>query len=153
ANLADLGAYVADAHRHNGNALFGIFPYADQKDNNVMQLIAGQGGLSLPTKDYYLDEKYAKFLPQFAEHVAKIFQLAGATPEAATRDAATVLVLETELARISKSVAELRDPIANYNKMTIDEAAALMPAFPFKDYLKAVGLPASETSLNVGQPK
>lgn len=153
ANLADLAHYVADCHAHGGNAFFGIFPYADQKDNNVMQLIAGQGGLSLPTKDYYLDEKYAKFVPQFAEHVAKMFQLAGAAPEAATRDAATVLKLETELARISKSVTELRDPIANYNKLTLDEAAALMPAFPFKAYLQAVGLPASETSLNVAQPK
>lgn len=153
ANLSDLALYVADFHVHAGNALFGIFPYADQKDNNVMQLIAGQGGLSLPTRDYYLDEKYAKFLPQYAEHIAKILQLAGAAPEAAAKDAATVVRLETELAKISKSVAELRDPIANYNKMTIDEAAALMPAFPFKAYLKAVGLPASETSLNVGQPK
>lgn len=153
ANLSDLALYVADSHVHNGNALFGIFPYADQKDNNVMQLIAGQGGLSLPTRDYYLDAKYAKFLPQFAEHIAKILQLAGAQPEAAAKDAATVVRLETALAGISKSVAELRDPIANYNKMTIDEAAALMPAFPFKAYLQAVGLPASETSLNVGQPK
>ncbi len=153
ANLSDLALYVADAHRHGVGAFFGIFPYADQKDNNVMQLIAGQGGLSLPTKDYYLDEKYAKFRPLFAEHVAKIFQLAGATAEAATKDAATVLMLETELAKISKSVTELRDPIANYHKMTLDEAAALMPAFPFKAYLQAVGLPASETSLNVGQPE
>ncbi len=153
ANAGELALYLADAHRQNGNALFGIFPYADQRKNDTMQLIAGQGGLSLPTRDYYLDEKYAKFLPQFVEHMVAMFKLAGATPEVAAQEAATVLQLETGLARISKSVTELRDPVANYNKMTVDEAAALMPAFAFKAYLAAVGFPASETSLNVAQPK
>lgn len=153
ANLDDLAAYLADAHLHGGGALFGTYPYADQKDNSRIQLIAGQGGLSLPTRDYYLDEKYAKIRPQFVEHVAAMFRLAGAQPEAATRDAETVLLLETELARNSKSVTELRDPLANYNKLTLDEAAALMPDFAFKAYLAASGLPATEQDLNVAQPK
>jgi putative endopeptidase len=152
ANLEELAVFLADSHRRNGSALFGTYVYADQKDNKVVQLIAGQGGLSLPTRDYYLDEKYAKFLPQFAEHITNMFKLTGATAEAAAKDAATVIRLETELAKISKSVTELRDPIANYNKMTLDEAAALMPAFPFKAYLKETGLPATETTMNVGQP-
>ncbi len=152
-DLAALSLYLADAHQHGGSALFGIQPYADQKQNDTMQLIAGQGGLSLPTRDYYLDAKYAKFLPQFAAHVAALFQLAGSTPAAAAEEAATVLRLETELAKISKSVTELRDPLANYHKMTLDEAAALLPAFAFKNYLAAAGLPATETSLNVAQPK
>ena len=153
ANLNDLALYVADSHVHGGSGFFGIQPYADQKKNDTMQLIAGQGGLSLPTRDYYLDEKYAKFRPLFAAHMAAMFKLTGSTPEAATKDAETVLTLETELAKISKSITELRDPLANYNKMTLDEAAALMPVFNFKAYLTAVGFPASETSLNVAQPK
>ncbi|MDB6167727.1 MAG: pepO [Verrucomicrobia bacterium] len=153
ANLKDLSLCVASSHVHGGSPLFGIQPYADEKKNDTMQLIVGQGGLSLPTRDYYLDEKYAKFLPQFAAHMATMFQLAGSPADAAAKDAQSVLLLETELAKISKSVTELRDPIANYNKMTVDEAAALMPAFDFKAYLAAAGVPASETSLNVGQPK
>ncbi len=152
-DINELALYLADAHFHGGSGLFGVYPYADQRKNDTMQLIAGQGGLSLPTKDYYLDEKYAKFLPLFTAHVARMFELAGTAPGPAAAAAATVLRLETELAKFSKSNTELRDPTANYNKMTIDEAAALMPAFPFKAYLAAVGLPATETSLNVGQPK
>lgn len=152
ANLDDLARYVADAHNHVGSPLFGSYIYADQKDNNVVMFIMGQGGLSLPSRDYYFDEKYAKFLPQFAEHMEKMFVLAGAAPEAAKADAATVLALETELARVSKTVAELRDPIANYNKMTVDEAAAKMPAFPLKLYLAGVQVPASEKEINVAQP-
>lgn len=153
ANMHDLAMYVAYAHVHIGGPLFGTFPYADQKNNDVMQLIAGQGGLSLPSRDYYFDEKYKDKIPQFTEHMVKMFQLAGASEEEAKKNAATVLRLETELARVSKTPTELRDPIANYNKMTIDEAAALMKAFPFKDYLKAIGFPESEKSINVAQPK
>ena len=52
ANLSDLALYLADAHRHNSAGFFGIFPYADQRNSDVMQLIVGQGGLSLPTRDY-----------------------------------------------------------------------------------------------------
>ncbi|HET7536184.1 MAG TPA: M13 family metallopeptidase, partial [Candidatus Didemnitutus sp.] len=153
ANLHDLAMYVAAAHVHIGSPLFGVLPYADQKDNTVVQLIAGQGGLTLPSRDYYFDAKYADKLPQFTDHMVKVFQLAGASEEDAKKSAATVLRLETELARVSKTPTELRDPIANYNKMTIDEAAALMKAFPFKDYLKAVGFPETEKALNVAQPK
>jgi len=151
-DLNELGRYLAESHRRNGNAFFGITPYADQRDNSRMQLIVGQGGLSLPTKDYYLDEKYAKFPPLFQEHVAKMLVLAGAAPAAAAADAATVLRLETGLAKISKSITELRDPVANYHKLSLDEAAALMPAFPFKAYLAATGFPATESDVNVGQP-
>ncbi|WP_438480273.1 M13 family metallopeptidase [Oleiharenicola lentus] len=152
-NLHDLGLYLADAHAHAVSGLFGTFPYADQKKNDTIILNVSQSGLSLPTKDYYLDEKYAKFVPQFTEHVAAMFKLAGDSEENAKANAATVVMLETEIAKISKSITELRDPIANYNKLSVDEAAALFPAFPFKAYLRAVDVPASETHLNIGQPK
>jgi putative endopeptidase len=152
-DLNDLAQYLADSHRHTGAAFFGIFPYADQRKNDTMQLIVGQGGLSLPTRDYYLEANYAKFLPEFTTHVAKVFEMVGIPADQAKADAATVLRLETELAKISKTQAELRDPIANYNKMSVDEAAALIPAFPLKAYFKSVGLPASETHVNMSQPK
>ncbi|MBA4136290.1 MAG: M13 family peptidase [Opitutus sp.] len=152
-DAAGLAQYLGKAHSRGAAAFFGVFPYADQRKNDTMQLIAGQGGLSLPTRDYYFEERYARFLPLFVEHVAKMFELTGAAPDAAKADAEKVLKLETEIAKHCKAPTQLRDPIANYNKMTVDEAAALMPAFPFKTYLAAVGVPASETSLNVAQPK
>jgi putative endopeptidase len=152
-DMPSLAAFLARAHARGAGIFYGVFPYADQRKSDTMQLIAGQGGLSLPTRDYYFDEKYAKFLPLFTEHVAKMFELTGAAPEQAKADAATVLRLEAELARFCKNPTELRDPIANYNKLSLDEAAALVPVFPLKAYFAALGLPASETHLNVAQPK
>ncbi len=148
----DLARYVAHAHNHIGSPVFGSNIYADQKKNDTVIFIMGQGGLSLPTRDYYFDEKYAKFLPQLEEHIAKMLVLAGAEEAAAKAGATRILALETALAKVSKTVAELRDPLANYNKMPVAEAAAKMPGFPLTTYLQALGLPASEKEINVAQP-
>jgi len=152
-SLDDLARYVADAQAHIGSPLFGTTIYADQKKNDTIVLYLGQGGLSLPSRDYYFDEKYAKFRTGLVEHIVNMLQLAGATPEAARKDAELVLTLETKLAGVSKTTAELRDPIANYNKMSLDEAARTAGAFPLKVYLAASELPASEREIIVAQPK
>jgi len=153
ANLDDLARYVADAHAHIGSPLFGTTIYADQKKNDTYVLYLGQGGLSLPTRDYYFDEQYAKFRAGLVDHIANMLRLAGAAPNAARKDGEMILALETKLAGVSKTTEELRDPLANYNKMTIDEAAKATGAFPLKTYLAAAGLPGSEKEVIVSQPK
>jgi putative endopeptidase len=153
ANLDDLARYVADAQAHIGSPLFGLNIYADQKKNDTIVLYLGQGGLSLPTRDYYFDEKYAKFRTGLVKHIAAMLVLAGSAPEAAQKDADAILVLETKLAGVSKTTTELRDPQANYNKMTLEEAAKTMGAFPLRTFLTASGIPASEQEIIVSQPK
>ena len=153
ASVDDLVRCVADAHSHIGGPLFGGFIYADLKDNSRIRFYLSQGGLSLPTRDYYFDEKYAKSRAAFVVHVAKMFVLAGETPEAAKAQADTVYAVEKALAEVSKSPTELRDPLANYNLLTVDAAAAGMPGFPLRLYLQQAEIPASEQEIIVMQPK
>ena len=148
----DLADYVAHAHRRIGRPLFGSYAYADQRNNEDVIFILNQGGLSLPTRDYYFDEQYAKYLPLFTAHVARMFELTGTAAAQADADAATVLAFETKLAAVSKTVNELRDPIANYNKITITDAAAQMTQFPLQRYLAAIGVPTSETEVDFKHP-
>ncbi len=152
-DTTDLARYLADAHRKIGTAVFGAYVYADQRDNNSVIYQMTQGGLSLPTRDYYFDEQYAKYLPLFTAHMARMFELAGVPADQAAADAATVLDLETKLAGFSKTVAAMRDPIENYHKMTFAEAAAEMPHFPLPTYLKTFGVPATESHLDLQQPE
>ena len=58
---------------------------------------AGQGGLGLPDRDYYLDpsERQAKIREQYLAHVTTMFKLAGDTPEQAAAEAASVMAIET----------------------------------------------------------
>ncbi|WP_221031873.1 M13 family metallopeptidase [Actomonas aquatica] len=152
-DIDDLADYVAAAHAGIGSPLFGLYMYADQRNNEDVIFIMVQGGLSLPTRDYYFDEQYAKYLPLFVDHMTTMFELAGTPTDQARADAETVLALETKLAGFSKTVTELRDPIENYHKMPIAEADALMPDFPLERYIRALGVPESETELDFKQPE
>lgn len=153
-NLTDLAHALAVLHNQGVSGLFGVGVSADQKKSDTNALYAFQGGLSLPSKDYYTEEKHAKVREGFVTHVAKIFELAGDTPEAAAAGARTVLDLEMGLAANSKLPVELRDRVANYNKMPTADLAAKLPAFPFAAYLaeRGIGGPAA-ADIIVGQPK
>ena len=51
---------------------------------------AGQAGLSLPDRDYYLlqNPRQQKIRDEYVAHMRKMFQLAGDTPEKAASEAA-----------------------------------------------------------------
>ena len=154
ANLTDFARTLAVLHNQGVPGGFGVGVSADQKKSEINALYAFQGGLSLPSKDYYFEEKHAKFRQGFVAHVARMLELAGDTPAAAAAGAQTILALETALAGNSKSPVELRDRLANYHKMPTADLAAKIPAFPFATYLaeRGIGGPAA-AEIIVGQPK
>ena len=93
---------------------------ADEK--NVTQNIynLSQGGLTLGAKDYYLNNDAATVAIReaYKAYLAKMFQLYGFSAADAVQYAQAIFLHETSLAFVSKSRTELRDPQANYNKMT-----------------------------------
>ena len=154
ANLTDLARTVADLHNQQVGVLFNVGVSPDEKNSVLNVLQANQGGLSLPSKEYYFAPQYEKQRAGFVAHVAKMFELAGAAPAAAAAGAQTVFETEKSLATNSRTPIELRDSLANYNKMTTAELAAKMPAFPLTAYLVERGIsgPAA-AEIIVGQPK
>ena len=154
ATVDDLARVLAHLHDQGVPGMFAVSVGADQRNSTMNALYARQGGLSLPSKEYYFAEAHAKIRSAFVEHVAKMLQLAGETPAAAAAAAETVFALEASLAQQAKTPVELRDRVANYNKMPTTELAGKMPAFPFTAYLGARGLggPAA-AEIIVGQPK
>ncbi len=155
ASIDDLSRTVGEFRREGvGGGMFFLGVTADQKRSDFNALYLFQGGTSLPSKDYYFAEPFAKVRDQFQEHVAKMFVLLGDTPEAAAAGAATVLALETEMARHMKTPVELRDRVANYNRMSFDELAALMPGFPIRQHIRDAGYADGIVDyVVVGQPK
>lgn len=131
---------------------FGVGP--DLKNSNVVILNAFQGGLSLPNRDYYLntDAKSVETRAKFVDYMTTIFKLLGDSPEKAATDAATVMELQTRLAKASLSQVELRNPDNRYNKVTISQAQAMTPDFTWSNYALARGLPPI-TEMNVAPPK
>lgn len=152
-SIEDLMPVIVRMHLQVGGPLCNFAYYADFKQSDVYGFYLYQGGLSLPSKEYYFSEKFARERWEFTGHVAKMFELAGLPRATAYQDAETVLALEKAMAENAKLPVELRDRVANYHKMTIDEAAAAAPGFPLKALVAGIGVPADVKNVIVGQPK
>jgi len=100
---------------------FGI--YQDEKASDVMAIHVNQGGLGLPERDFYFNEEAGvkKVREEYVEHLARVLGLLGRDSAQAATDAAAIMAFETDLARASRKLEDLRDPQANYNKMTAAE--------------------------------
>lgn len=147
---AELIALLADLHLRTISGLFqpGVSPDAKNSEYEVFQL--RQGGLGLPDRDYYFAESFAKQREAYEAHVARMFGLLGDDPARAKQGAAVVMSIETELAKASKTRLELRDPNANYNKLSLVELSELTPDIGWSAYLGSMGL-GSVKELVVGQ--
>ena len=126
-------------------------------DKNATENILNiyQGGLSLGQKEYYLDndKATANIREAFKKHIVKMFQLFGFSKSAATKKMQNIMKMETELAKVSKSRTELRDPEANYNKMTLQEFESKYPNLPLEKLMNAKGITSKYIQeMVVGQP-
>ncbi|HVW79091.1 MAG TPA: M13 family metallopeptidase [Alloacidobacterium sp.] len=127
----------------------------DQDFKDATQQIAefDQASLGLPEKGYYerTDEKSTKLREQYKQHIAQTFVLLGQPQEQAIKDADTVLKIESQLAHVSLSNVERRDPKALYHKMTLAGFEQSTPQFAFDRYLRTLDTPPV-SSLNVTVP-
>ena len=128
---------------------------ADEKNASQNILSVNQGGLTLGQKDYYLetDEATTKIREAYKKHIVRMFQLFGFSKGQATKKMQNVWKLELALAKVSKSRTELRDPQANYNKMTLQEFNSKYPNLKLEQVMNASGLKSKYMQeLVVGQP-
>jgi putative endopeptidase len=143
---------LGELHDNGCGALFETGFEPDDKNSAVYAVELEQGGLSLPDRDYYLKDSFAEVRTQFRKHLETMFQLLGEKPADAIRDAATVITLETELARVSRTRVDLRDPEKNYNKVLNDELLKRYPALPWGRYFAARKMAEPKYEI-VGQPE
>ncbi len=111
--------------------LFGFGAPQDLAD--ASQTVAGidQGGMALPSLDYYLDgsDRFKELRTKYVQHIQKMFELAGDSPDKAAAEAKTVMDIETTLAKASMDNITRRDPKKIYNKMTLAQVKAAVPDF------------------------
>jgi putative endopeptidase len=152
-DIHQLAAFNAKQERRGGSAFFSVGITQDQKDSTQQIAATGQGGLSLPDRDYYLNHepRYVKIREQYMDHMQKMFVLLGDTPAQALREAANVMWIETELAQGSMDRVEMRDPAKRYHIMTIAELHDLSPDYNWQAYLNGIDLPAK--TINVSSPQ
>ncbi len=147
-----LSGLIASMRREGFDPYFALYVGPDDKNSTMNIVHTYQSGLSLGQKEYYLENDSATTAvrERFRDHVTRMFRLAGSTPEEAARAMEDVMRIETRLAGASLSNVELRDPQANYHKMTLAEAEKTVSGIDWKVYLDTLKL-GGVTELNMSQ--
>lgn len=140
--------------RQGVDGLMGFYIGADEKDskNNILSIV--QGGLTLGQKDYYLDQdpETAKIREAYVAYIRQLVSHVGFGETDAARISNDVMRIETRLAKASKSMTELRDPEANYHKMSYDQLKKDFAGIDWDAYLHIFGISGLKDVI-VGQPE
>jgi len=136
-----LGLAVARLHGEGRPVIFDFASMQDRKDSTQVVGAIAQAGLSLPDRDYYLDDEPRKAAARaaFGEHLVRMFRLAGEEEGAAAGAAEAVLRIETALAESQWRRAEMREPERTYNRLDRGGLEKAAPRFPWAEYLAELG--------------
>ncbi len=139
----ELAAFNAKQTKRGGGGFFAVAVTQDQKDSSQQIAATGQGGLTLPDRDYYLnpDARFATIRKQYMDHMVKMFELLGDTDDKAVAEANDVMQIETALAKGSMDRVAMRDPANRYHMMSVADLQKMSPNYDWTVYLDGVGMP------------
>jgi putative endopeptidase len=147
---------VAISHLHTIGAspAFSFYLSQDDKISTKYALFFGQGGLGLGNRDYYFntDKETVTIRNEYVKHLQAMSKFLGNDEAKAKENATVIMKLETDLAKASRKLEALRDPIKNYNKMTVAQFKASTPNISWEKMLPIMGI-AKADSVIVGQPE
>ncbi len=150
----DMAPLVARLPLPFGRTILFVAGSTQNPDNSEQEIAdLDQGGLGLPDRDYYTkdDAKSKETRERYVQHVQKIFELLGDSPQAAKQNAEIILRLETALAKASWTRVERRDPYKLKNKMKLADLIQMAPNFDWETYYLALQYPKFQI-LNVDAP-
>jgi putative endopeptidase len=165
AAIADKGALAADlganlradvdpmnAGNFHTDNLLGLWAAPDFRDAGVNAAYLLQGGLGMPSRDYYLgaDAKMVEFQSAYRAHIANTLRLAGVAD--ADAKAARIYDLEHKIATVHAGRAESEDVHKADNPWALAAFAANAPGLDWTRFFKAAGLDR-QTSIFVWQPQ
>ncbi len=153
-NIPELVNTIAHIQTLGVSVGFGFGVTQDEKKSSQYAVYITQCPLGLPDRDYYTntDSRNTNIRNEYKKHIASMFLLTGLDEKTAAKNSEAVLKLETELAKASRKMEDLRDPYKNYNKKSIEETTKLAPSIQWSVMTKALGL-NNVDSIVVAQPE
>jgi putative endopeptidase len=149
-DIPSLVTSIAHLHTIGASPAFSFYIGQDDKISTKYALFLGQGGLGLGNRDYYFntDEQTVKIRKEYVKHLQAMLKLIGQNEAGAT----SIMKLETDLAKASRKLEDLRDPIKNYNKMTVASLGKITSNINWNSIFPVLGVAKSD-SVIVGQPE
>jgi putative endopeptidase len=153
-DIASILASVSHLHTIGASPAFSFYVGQDEKNSSKNLLNFYQGGLGMGERDYYFntDKETVTIRTEYVKHLQAMFQLMGQDAVTAGSSASTIMKFETELAKASRKMELLRDPIKNYNKMSVSDLNELSSNISWDKMLVGMGI-AKPDSVNIAQPE
>jgi putative endopeptidase len=156
--INDLGGVIDEIiyERTNGIAgplfSFGVGQDSKHPKKNIADF--GQGGTSLPDRDYYLknDARAKKVQEAYKQYIITLFTLTGTTESVAEKNAVTIFNIESTLAKAQLSRTALRDPNITYNKFSVEGFSKLTPALNWERIMSRMRV-GGQDSVLVDEPE
>ncbi|MHA6204308.1 M13 family metallopeptidase [Dyella soli] len=149
---ADIAAYIRDSYAKGQPVAFRFYGNPDFKDSTRQIAYAAQGGLGLPTADYYSKPDFEKIRAAYVAHVARTLELVGVSAADAEKQASAVMAFETRLASASLVPTELRQPENRYHYVSIADADKVTSHFEWASFFKAQHADVT-AGFSLSQPK
>jgi putative endopeptidase len=130
---------MAETNTTGFDSIFPVRVAIDQKNPTRYAVMAANGGLGLPDRDYYLQPSFAEKKAKYQAYVQQMLTLAGW--ERPAENAKAVVDFETQLAEASWTRVQRRDRDKTYNPMTPAELDQLAPGIGWAKFLADHGLP------------
>jgi putative endopeptidase len=153
-DASGLAKQLATLHLRGGQAFFAFGSAVDPDSATAYVAEIDQGGLELPTRDYYFgsDEKTRQIRDRYRAFVERVFVLLGESAAAAAKTTDAVMAIETALAKAALGPVERRDARRLKNRFNLAALRSRAPGFPWQAFFQQVGAPAID-SLNVVSPQ
>lgn len=153
-NIEQLTQEIAHLQKIGVSSLFQFGISTDDKNSQQNSCVFWQGGLGLGQRDYYFntDERTLNIRSKYQKHLGKMFELMGNDSLSSKNVATDIMTIETDLAKVSKKLEDLRDPYENYHKIAVSSLSKTYKNILWNEFFNAWNL-KNVDSVIIGQPK
>jgi putative endopeptidase len=152
-SVSALGTLCATLEAAGIQPFFELGVQQDARDSQRMIGVLYQGGLGLPEREYYLDPEpfFENARAAYLRFLIRLLELWRGPDSGHEGLARQVIGFERELALVSMTPSEQRDPHAIYHPWTVAGLVSEVPEVAWHNLFSAHRLPA-EFPLNLAQP-
>jgi len=149
-SLQDLSAYLGYAHRVGYRPFWASYVGLDDKDSTIQTFRLWQAGLSLPNRDYYLEdsEQMADVRSKYETFYNDVSLLLDGI---LTNEWSSVNTIERQIAEKSWTDIELRDVQKNYAKISVKDLQGKTAGFDWQAYFAGLGWQTPQEHIVVDQ--
>ena len=151
-STAEVLNVMARNHVYGVQAPLGMGIFPDLKNSSEYMVYFTQSGLSLPNRDYYLNEgeKFEKLRTALPDYMAQLFDLAGV--EGGADRVAEVYAIEAAIAEAHIPAAEYRDVTSRYNPYSRDGLGDVSANMDWAGLLEGNRIPLSQDTVVLMNP-